>query len=79
MTDDGKEHQWEVITFAAAAMLMVTMGARQSLGLFVAPLNTSTGLGVVTISFAMAVNQFVGVRCSPLRGRWRTGMALDGS
>ena len=39
MTENDKEHQWEVITFAAAAMLMVTMGARQSLGLFVSPLN----------------------------------------
>ena len=32
-----------VVTLAAAAILMVTMGARQSLGLFVSPLNTSTG------------------------------------
>jgi MFS family permease len=57
-----------VITFAAAAMLMVTMGARQSLGLFVAPLNTATGLGVVTISFAMAVNQFVWGAVQPFAG-----------
>ncbi|HSE86646.1 MAG TPA: MFS transporter [Candidatus Binatia bacterium] len=47
---------------------MVTMGARQSLGLFVAPLNTSTGLGVVTISFAMAVNQFVWGAVQPFAG-----------
>ena len=44
---------------AAAAMLMVTMRACQSLGLFIFPRNTSTGLGIVTISFAMAVGQFV--------------------
>jgi sugar phosphate permease len=30
----------------AAAILMVTMGMRQSLGLFVSPLNTHTGLGM---------------------------------
>ena len=53
MAENDKEHPWEFITFAAAAMLMITMGARQSLGLFVAPLNTTTGLGIVTISFAM--------------------------
>src|SRR5438552_2291705 len=47
-----------LVTLAAAAMLMVTMGTRQSLGLFVSPLNTTTGLGVVTISFALAVAQF---------------------
>ena len=34
-----------VVTLAAAAILMVTMGARQSLGLFVSPPNSSTGLG----------------------------------
>ena len=32
MTANNKEHQWEFITLAAAAMLMITMGARQSLG-----------------------------------------------
>ena len=42
------------ITLAAAGILMVTMGARQSLGLFVGPLNTSTGLGIVAISFALS-------------------------
>src|ERR1700739_4255232 len=44
---------------AAAAILLITMGARQSLGLFVAPLNRATGLGIVAISLAMAIGQFV--------------------
>lgn len=48
-----------MIKLAAAAMLMVMMGARQPRGLFVSPLNISTGLGIVTISLAMALNQFV--------------------
>jgi predicted MFS family arabinose efflux permease len=68
MTANNKEHQWEFITLAAAAMLMVTMGARQSMGLFISPLNTATGLGVVTISFAMAVNQFVWGAVQPFTG-----------
>ena len=59
MSGTNKDHAWECIALAAAAMLMVTMGARQSIGLFVSPLNISTGLDVVTISFALAVNQFV--------------------
>ena len=59
MSAADKDHAWEFITLAAAAMLMVTMGPRQSIGLFVSPLNISTGLDVVTISFALAVNQFV--------------------
>ena len=68
MTANIKEQHWEFIILAAAAMLMVTMGARQSMGLFVAPLNISTGLGVVTISFAMAVNQFVWGAVQPFTG-----------
>ncbi|HVG04166.1 MAG TPA: MFS transporter, partial [Burkholderiaceae bacterium] len=54
-----KGYGWLTLTLIAAAILMVTMGARQSLGLFVSPLNTATGLGIVTISFALAVGQFV--------------------
>ena len=30
----------------AAAILMITMGTRQSMGLYVGPLNTDTGLGI---------------------------------
>jgi predicted MFS family arabinose efflux permease len=61
-------HDWWTLTLVAAAILMVTMGARQSLGLFVSPLNTSTGLGIVTISFAMAVAQFVWGVVQPIAG-----------
>jgi MFS family permease len=68
MTVSNKAYQWQFITLAAAAMLMITMGARQSLGLFVAPLNSSTGLGIVTISFAMAVGQFVWGAVQPVAG-----------
>jgi MFS family permease len=47
---------------------MVTMGVRQSFGLFVSPLNSSTGLGIVTISFALAVGQFVWGAAQPIFG-----------
>ena len=56
------------ITFMAAAVLMITMGARQSLGLFVSPLNTATGLGLTAISFAMAVGQFTWGAVQPIAG-----------
>jgi len=68
MTDNKKEPHWELITLAAAAMLMVTMGARQSLGLFISPLNASTALGIMTISFAMGVGQFVWGAVQPIAG-----------
>lgn len=56
------------VTFAAAAILMVTMGVRQSFGLFISPLNSSTGLGIVTISLALAVAQFTWGAIQPLAG-----------
>src|SRR5918995_7416867 len=68
MTENNKDKQWVLITLAAAAMLMVMMGARQSLGLFVSPLNISPGLGIVTIRLAMAVNQFVWGAVQPVAG-----------
>ena len=57
-----------LVTLSAAGILMVTMGARQSLGLFLAPLDASTGLGVASISFAMAIGQFVWGAAQPLAG-----------
>ncbi len=49
-------------------MLLVTMGIRQSLGLFVQPLARDTGLGIQTISFALAVGQFVWGAVQPAFG-----------
>lgn len=58
---------WPLI-IASAVILMITMGSRQTLGLFVSPLNSSTGLGVVAISFALAVGQFVWGASQPIFG-----------
>ena len=52
----------------AAAILAVTMGARQSVGLFVSPINATTGLGIVSISFALAVGQFMWGLAQPFCG-----------
>ena len=53
---------------SAAAILAITMGARQSIGLFVSPINVSTGLGIVSISFALAVGQFMWGVAQPVFG-----------
>jgi len=58
---------WPLV-LAAAAIMTVTMGIRQSLGLFVSPLNTSTGLGIVTVSFALAIGQFAWGAAQPIFG-----------
>lgn len=41
----------------AAAILMITMGIRQTLGLFIAPIIDSTHVGYAAMSFALAVGQ----------------------
>ena len=56
------------ITLAAAGLLMVTMGARQSFGLFLAPIDASTGLGVAALSFALAVGQLMWGVAQPVAG-----------
>ncbi len=57
-----------IVTLAAAGILMVTMGTRQSLGLFIAPIETSTGLGIATISLALAIGQFAWGAIQPVAG-----------
>lgn len=62
------------VTLAAAGVLMVTMGIRQSFGLYVSPINATTGMGIVAISFALAVGQFAWGAIQPIAGaladRW---------
>jgi MFS family permease len=67
MTSTAARSIWPVM-LTSAAILMITMGTRQSMGLFISPLNTSTGLGVVAISFAMAVGQFTWGASQPIFG-----------
>ncbi len=66
-TDMTPRAAWLLI-LAAAAILMITMGARLTTGLFMSPINTSTGLGVASISLAMAVGQFVWGAAQPVFG-----------
>jgi MFS family permease len=60
-------HAWALI-LAASAILMITMAARLTTGLFLSPLNTATGLGIASISFAMAVGQFMWGASQPVFG-----------
>ena len=48
-----------LFVMTAALILLITMGARQTIGLFVAPLDKATGLGIVSISLAVAIGQFI--------------------
>ncbi|CAN5161763.1 MFS transporter [soil metagenome] len=57
-----------MLMLAAAAILMITMGARQTTGLFLSPINSATGLGIVSISFAFAVGQLMWGVAQPIFG-----------
>lgn len=57
-----------LLILAASAILMITMGARLTTGLFLSPLNTSTGLGIASISLAMAIGQFMWGAAQPVFG-----------
>ena len=57
-----------ITTLAAAGIMMVTMGARQSLEIFVGPIEISTGVEITSISLALAIGQFTWGAIQPLAG-----------
>ena len=46
-----------LVLLAAGGIFAVTMGARQSMGLFLSVINSTTGLGLASISLAFGVGQ----------------------
>jgi MFS family permease len=56
------------LPLAAAAILLITTGGRQTMGLFIAPLDQTTGLGIVSISLAIAIGQFTWGFAQPIFG-----------
>ena len=57
-----------LVLLAAAGTFAVTMGTRQTMGLFLSPLNTATGLGVGNISLAFAFGQLFWGLTQPFAG-----------
>jgi len=62
------ERRHVLVMCAAAAILMITMGLRQSLGLFVAPIIDSTHVGYAAMSFALAIGQLMWGIAQPVFG-----------
>lgn len=62
---------------------MVTMGSRASMGLFISPLNSASGLGIVSISLAMAIGHLLWGVAQPIAGaiadRYGPGRVLAAS
>src|SRR5215831_21246051 len=64
--------RWSVpiwlVLLAAGGVFAVTMGARQSMGLFLGVLNSTTGLGLASISLAFGVGQLWWGLTQPVAG-----------
>jgi len=56
------------VLLAAAGTFALTMGTRQTMGIFLSPLNTATGLGLARISLAFAVGQLCWGLTQPFAG-----------
>ena len=67
MTTPHIKSLWWLVV-AAAAVLMITMGIRMSLGLFVQPWDKDTSMSISQISFALAVCQLMWGVAQPLTG-----------
>jgi hypothetical protein len=65
-----------LVLLAAAGTFALTMGTRQTMGLFLSPLNTATGLGLGSISLAFAFGQLWWGLTQPFAGMpWPTRWA----
>lgn len=57
MSNTASRYAVWMILLAAAGTFALTMGTRQTMGLFLSDVNTSTGLGIANISLAFAFGQ----------------------
>jgi len=64
----GLDRRMLLLMCAAAMVLMVTMGMRQSLGLYIAPIIETTHVGYAAMSFALAVGQLMWGVAQPVFG-----------
>jgi predicted MFS family arabinose efflux permease len=64
----GINRHMMLLMCAAALVLMITMGMRQSLGLYIAPIIETTHVGYAAMSFALAVGQLMWGVAQPVFG-----------
>jgi MFS family permease len=57
-----------IVMVAAAAVLMITMGMRQTTGLYINPMMDSTHIAYASMSFALAVGQLMWGAAQPIFG-----------
>lgn len=80
LPSDSNSRAAVALVIAAAVVMMITAGIRLTSGLFLSPINTATGLGIASVSLAMAIAQFVWGLAQPVFGavadRWGAGRAI---
>ena len=64
----GLSRRHLLIMFSAAAVLMITMGMRQTTGLYINPMMDSTHLAYASMSFALAIGQLMWGAAQPIFG-----------
>lgn len=60
--------RWLVILFSASALVTISLGIRQSMGLFLGPISTDLGTGRELFSFAVAIQNLLWGVSSPFFG-----------
>ena len=69
-----------LVLLAAAGAFALTMGVRQSMGLFIGDINTHTGVGLASVSLAFAFGQLWWGLTQPMGGivadRWGAGRVM---
>ncbi len=56
------------LILASATIILITTGSRQSTGLFVQPIMSDTGMTIASVSFALAIGQFMWGATQPFMG-----------
>ena len=67
-TAQTSRRQVYTLVLTAGAILLITMGVRQTSGLFLVPITQSTGVTIVAMSFALAVGQLMWGAAQPIFG-----------
>jgi predicted MFS family arabinose efflux permease len=67
MSPSANRTPWMLLV-VASSILLLTMGVRQTTGLFVKPIAASTGIGIASISFALAIGQLMWGAVQPVFG-----------
>ena len=68
MTSSDSRRPWTLLLMAAASLVMVTLGIRQSFGLFLLPVTEALGTGREVFSLALALQNLLWGIASPFAG-----------